>query len=184
MLNGYVNENGNKINRSNWDKANFLEQHTFFCIFLYRCVARLETFQLHILWRKCRMCSRKILLPLFLLFCLFSLKLIFTLLAAHCQRLVFFHTLTAAMKFFLFLRTKFVYFVFILLLQLCLVIYVSEDIKIQSKRTRICCCFFLLKVRVAITILPNEQRKLNISIFCYFRLLRYSNLCTQCRFTV
>ena len=44
MLNGYVNENGNKINRSNWDKANFPEQHTFFCIFLYRCVARLETF--------------------------------------------------------------------------------------------------------------------------------------------
>ena len=30
MLNGYVNENGNKINRSNWDKANFPEQHTFF----------------------------------------------------------------------------------------------------------------------------------------------------------
>ena len=33
MLNGYVNENGNKINRSNWDKANFLEQHTFFVYF-------------------------------------------------------------------------------------------------------------------------------------------------------
>ena len=86
MLKGDGNENGIKINRSN----------------LRICAARAGR-------RNCRMCFPKILFPLFMLGFIFSLPLVFTLLAASIS-----HFFTAAMKFscFFFSPKKFVSFDF------------------------------------------------------------------------
>ena len=82
-------------------KKNLCKCSTLFCTFIWRYFARQqrETSQLHILHRKCRMCSPKLLL-LVSLFAFFSLPLIFTLLAASIS-----HFLTA--NFHVFLPTKF-----------------------------------------------------------------------------
>ena len=96
--------------------TNLHVQHTFFSnfakkkknsfVFLCRCFARLQyrfirlkrqTSLLHIiftLWRNCRMYLPKILFPVFMFTFVFSLPLIFTLLAASIS-----HFLTSAMKF-------------------------------------------------------------------------------------
>ena len=70
MVNGDGNENDEKqtktkISRSNWQKKSLAVQHNFLYISLPLLLQR-ETSKLHVLWRKCRMCSQKILLLLFL----------------------------------------------------------------------------------------------------------------------
>ena len=75
MLNGEGNEGGNKISKSNYPNCNKFARAThFFCTFICGCFARR--------------------LLVFLFAFIFSLPLIFTLLAAR-----FSHFLTTAMKF-------------------------------------------------------------------------------------
>ena len=168
MLNGDGNENGFKTNRSNQQKNKLHVQHTFssnqqktnlhvqhtFLSFPCRCFARLQrcfvrpkrqTSQLHIIFME----ELSYVLTQYFVSCVhvrfyFSLPLIFTLLAASIS-----HFLTAALNFHVFLPTKFVSFVFNNSLQLFLCYLRWCKQKITQKKTRLCCCIFFLKVRVA-----------------------------------
>ena len=170
MLNGDDIENGSKTNRSNQQKNKLHVQHTFlsssnqqktnlhvqhaFLSFPCRCFARLQrrfvhvkrqTSQLHVI----HMEELSYVITQYFVSCVhvrfyFSLPLIFTLLAASIS-----HFLTAALNFHVFLPTKFVSFVFNNQLQLFLC-YPRQCKHETPKKTRLCCCFFFLKVRVAI----------------------------------
>ena len=99
MLNGYGNENGIKINRSNWQKKKQIYTcSTLFCTFLCRCFGRQKrkTSSLHIIFYGgiCHMCSPNIFLLVLLFAFIFSLQLIFPLLAASIS-----YFPTASMKF-------------------------------------------------------------------------------------
>ena len=169
MLNEEGNEKGIKINRSNQQKDRLHVQHPFFSnqqkkqictcsplfVFLCRCFAHLQrcfvglkrqTSQLHIIFMEelSYVLTQYFVSCVHLRFC-FSLPLIFTFRAANIS-----HPLTAALKFHVFLPTTFVSFVFN-----HSVIHVSVNNKITSKKTRLCCCFFFLKVRAAIPFLSK-----------------------------
>ena len=132
MLNKDDNKNGFKINRSNQQKNKLHMQHTTFsshqqktnlqvqhaflsfpcCCFarLQYCFVQLkrQTSQLHIIFME----KLSYVLTQYFISCVhvrfyFSLPLIFTLLAASIS-----YVLTAALNFHVFLRTKFVSFVF------------------------------------------------------------------------
>ena len=76
----------------------------------------------------------------------FSLPLIFTLLAASISRF-----LTAAMKFSCLSSNEIRLLCFYITRSSSFsVIHVSEDIKNNVENTRLCCCFFSVKVRVAL----------------------------------
>ena len=152
MLNGEGNENGLKINRSNQQKKkkNLHVQHAF-CLFL-RCFAQLQrcfaglkhqTSQLHIIFME----ELSYVLTQYFVSCVlrfyFSLALIFTLLAASIS-----HCLTAALNFRVFLPTKFVSFFFSITRS-------STFSQITSKKTRLRCCFFFLKVRATMRFLSK-----------------------------
>ena len=105
MLSGEGNENGKKNNRSNQQKSNFQTCSTLFLFISFRCFAPLL-----------RETSRNSLVTCFMegmsdvfLFTLFSLSLIFTLVAASIPPL---------QNFILFLQQKMSPFVFSLSLQL------------------------------------------------------------------
>ena len=55
-----------KTSRCNWQKKSLHLQQSFLYISLPLLLQR-ETSDLHVLWRKCRMCTQKILLLVFLL---------------------------------------------------------------------------------------------------------------------
>ena len=95
MLNGVGSEKGKTKNiKSNQKKTTTLHlQHTFLYISL-PLLSQLEIYLLHVLWRKCCMCSQKILLLVFLFAFFFSLPLIFILLATSIS-----HFFTAGVKF-------------------------------------------------------------------------------------
>lgn len=80
-LNSNCNQNGKKNNRSNKQnkKLCMCMQHTFLCH--YCCTTATEISQLHVLWRKCPMCSQKnsSCVPIH---CFSSLLLIFSLLVS------------------------------------------------------------------------------------------------------
>ena len=115
MLSGEGNENGKQTNkqttkkthnnRSNQQKSNLHVQHNFFCTFRYRCFARLlsETSINFLVTRFMEGMSDVFL------FTLFSLSLIFTLVAGNIPPL---------QNFILFLQQKMSPFVFSLSLQL------------------------------------------------------------------
>ena len=78
-------------------QRNLHMQYTFFVHFLpLLCITKTSNFLLthYFLWRNFCMCSAKVLLLVFLFTLIFSLPLIFTLLAASIS-----HFLTATMKF-------------------------------------------------------------------------------------
>ena len=80
----------------------------------------------------------------------FSLPLIFTLLVASIS-----HCLTAALNFmFFFLQNSSLLFS-ITRCSSFSVIHVSVNTKLTSKNTRLCRCFFFLKVRAAVRFLPK-----------------------------
>ena len=103
MIDGDGNENGIKVNRSNWQKNKFARAARLF-VFLCRCFARLQcrferlkrqTSLLHIIFME----ELSYVLTQYFVSCVhirfyFSLPLIFTLLAASIS-----HFFTAAMKF-------------------------------------------------------------------------------------
>ena len=107
MLNGDGNENGIKINRPNRQKKKKIALEACFFVHFFAVVlhdynpdavshdlnVKLPSYTLF-LWKNCRMCSPKFLLLVFLFAFIFSLPIIFTLLAASI-----YHFLTAAMKF-------------------------------------------------------------------------------------
>ena len=97
MLSGEGNKNSERTTMGLISKKETLHaQHTFFCTFLCCCfnlhdnnVKLPESSQLHVLWRKCHLCSCS-------LFTFFSLPLIFTQLSdlwyfsfSHCHYKIF-----------------------------------------------------------------------------------------------
>ena len=121
MLSGEGNENGKKKNnnRSNQQKSNFARAAYFFCTFLCRCFARLL-----------RETSRNFLVTRFMerksdvfLFTLFSLSLIFTLVAANIPPL---------QNFKLFLQQKMSPFVFSLSLQFSFLVELRWPVALLS----------------------------------------------------
>ena len=129
MLNGDGNENGKKYHLFLLAKKSFASAARFFVHFARR---QRETSQLHILYRKSRMCSLKLLL-LVSLFALFSLPLIVTSLAASIA-----HFLTA--NFHVLIR------VFCSVSNALPLSLLSTPVKTKKcSQMRFCCCFFSLR---------------------------------------
>ena len=152
MLNGDGNENCKKIDSLISNKKQLCKCSTLFCTFLCLSFARpqRETFQLHILWgKKCRMCSPKIL------FSLCSCSLFFHcrsflpcwLLLADRQHFSFYH---GRYKLSCSFSNKIRLLCFLSLgLALSLLSMSVQTLKLSRRKTRLCCCFFSLNVRVA-----------------------------------
>ena len=156
--------NQQKKTKNNNNNNNFARAAHFFVHFFAFVVGRLqlETFQLHFLRRKCRMFSRKN-------YCLssysfsFSLRLIFTLLAANIS-----HFLTTAIKFLCCVSNEICLLCFSSL-ALVFVTHVSLLVKIQSKRdlALLLLFFFYLQPSGWMT-----QDDLNIDVYHYKTLKR------------
>ena len=114
MLNDGGNENGKKYQLFLLAKKSFTSAARFFVHF-FDVVLQHDNvrrpMQLHILYRKCRMCSPQFLLLVSLVAFFFSLPLIVTSLAARISYFV-------TVNFHVFLPTKFVSFVLYLTLYL------------------------------------------------------------------
>ena len=152
MLNGDDNENGFNTNRSNQQINKLHVQHALLS-FPCRCFARLQRCFVRLkrktsqytpfLWRNCRMCLPNIFFTVFM----------FRAFIFHCRSFSTCWPLAFLIfsEFPCFCPTKFVCFVFNNSLKLFLCCpRQSKHKKITPKKTRLCCCFFFLKVRAAI----------------------------------